>query len=271
VDLTHATHRRVFHSSSSTAPIATYTSGPYCPSYGSSTWYCHDTEKELNVNALGLFTSMGQYAPHVSTSDTGGHSISQLWASQGSGSSLATVETGWIVDPGWWRDGYPHLFEFHTGDDYQDAQHDCYNACGFVGSSGSPIVVGERLPTNGSQAVFGTELYNSNWWLYYGGYWYGYIPQSDTSWNGNPLISVQTAEAGGEVSTGLGQCPSTQMGNGTWGHKSGSGTVNWAELLNTNGYSYLAPSYYYQEGTKLYDLGAEKPAQGGFQYGGPGC
>jgi hypothetical protein len=271
LDVTRTTHQRVLPGRG-TPPIPTLINGDYCPSYGSGVWYCHDIEHESNVSATGMLTSMGQYQPSVGSGDSGGHSISQLWAMQGSGSSLATVETGWSVGPGQWGDSYPHLFEYHTGDGYKtNGTHDCYDACGFVGASGSPVTVGERLPTDGSYAAFGTELSNSNWWLYYGGYWYGYIPVSDSNWLGNPLTAIANAEVGGEVSSGVGQCPHTQMGNGTWGHKNNSDAYAFTALDHNGSYSSLVPDYYAEEGTKLYDIGGEQPALGTFHYGGPGC
>src|SRR6185295_15950413 len=72
--------------------------------------------------SAGTLTSIA--TPHVPNVHNY-HSISQLWASTGSGTSLQSVEAGWTVDQEKFSTASPILFAFSTNDGYRTTG--CYN------------------------------------------------------------------------------------------------------------------------------------------------
>jgi hypothetical protein len=242
--------------------------------------YCHEIEaKDKDVSDIGMIASFNLADPKVPDAKSAPHSITQLWAVEEWGKDgESTLETGWSVSPKQWGDSKPHLFEFHTGDSY--GADSCYDACGFHGVRGAPVVAGERIASKGV-GTFGVELYKGRWWFYYGGFWYGYIAQNDKSWEKHPIKRFTIAEAGGEIS-GPSACPAVQMGNGKFGPSATAAAVRKVLLLSAapklsskDRATVLVPTYYYSEGNNgrggsRYVAGRFDPAAGAFGFGGPG-
>ncbi|PYC79498.1 DUF239 domain-containing protein [Streptomyces tateyamensis] len=152
-----------------------------------------------------------------------GHSLQELaLQSAGGTASGNTVEIGWTVDPQVNGDYRPHLFVFH----WINGQPTDYNT-GFVQTSGTARP-GMAL-TPGSPVRLAWWNSNGNWWAYLNGSPIGYFPGSD--WNG-AFGTAQIISAFGEVAAD-GQTSCTQMGDGTFGSRSGSSWISGYQLYGS--------------------------------------
>lgn len=96
-----------------TAPV--YTSGPTCPSYGTSLWYCHAYEYQSfpwTDVTRGLMVSMSQERPYLDPTDPAAHTLAQLWGvdSTYGPAHSSYEEIGWNVDRGLYGNDLTHLF-----------------------------------------------------------------------------------------------------------------------------------------------------------------
>ncbi len=149
---------------------------------------------------------------------SGDFSLSQEWYVGGSGSSLQTVEGGWVhYVPKFGAKSV--LFIFATPDDYT---HGCYNLdCPGFMQVNKNWALGSSFNNystyGGTQWGFSLQwqFYQGNWWLLLqGGGNYdavGYYPGSIYN-NGQMATNAQTAEYGGETYTDGTNWP--QMGSG---------------------------------------------------------
>ncbi|GMH15997.1 hypothetical protein Nepgr_017838 [Nepenthes gracilis] len=213
----------------------------------------------------------------------GDFSLTQIWISAGSGSSLNTIEAGWQVYPGRTGDSQPRFFIYWTADGYTSTG--CYDlTCpGFV-QTNNYYAIGMAL----QPSVYGGQQYElnesiqrdpatGNWWLYLWGTVVGYWPASiyNSITNG-----ADTVEWGGEIydSSGTGGFhTTTQMGSGHFPTE-GYGKASYVRDLQcvdtygnvisppANSFQGIAPApncynYQFQQGSsELYLF-----------YGGPGC
>ena len=150
-----------------------YHPSPTCPFYSSAgAYYCHEIEEQSVSGATGLWFTASQHRPYLAPADY--HTLVQFWGLASNGS---TLESGWTVDPSFGDDTYPRLFVYH----FAGPNGTCYNACGYQQAPGIGIYPGLPLTPDGRYASFGVTLSGGNWGFYYGGYYYGYIPQYDAS------------------------------------------------------------------------------------------
>jgi hypothetical protein len=114
------------------------------------------------------------HSPFVSTADV--HSLTECSAHFGQN----IVEIGWRKTP----TGGPALFSYWWKDVGGVATPQCYNACGFVSSSGTSGVPASCTPGQDLTAVVGQskmfyiQHFSNVWWLAYDGQWCGYYPDT---------------------------------------------------------------------------------------------
>ena len=107
----------------------------------------------------------------------------------------------------------PHLFVYFTIQDYQPG-YGGYNCCGFHFVSNPYVYAGIQVPGNGTVADF--EIYHSgeNWWLYYDGQGFAYLP--DSQFYGNMVHGLDILQSYGEVASPS-DVECAQMGDGYFG------------------------------------------------------
>jgi hypothetical protein len=138
------------------------------------------------VSNWGGNSTLNVWSPNVNTSQGEIFSLTQHWYVGGSGTSLPglqTVEVGWQNYPAKYGDERSRLFIYLTADGYNHTG--CYNHdCGdFVQTNGSVYLGGgfsNYSTTNGTQYAFNiqVQLYQGNWWIFYGTTPFGYYPGS---------------------------------------------------------------------------------------------
>lgn len=237
--------------------------------------YWHDIETRSwpsSEDDISLWTEESQESPVVDTTETGGHSLGQLWAvndETGVG-KYSDIETGWIK----WAD-CPHtnFFVYHVN----GGQGSTYNG-EFVQYSN------KQVPSTGcgNGTVEGTDdtwheywIYyyaaEENWWVHHDGEWIGYFPKS--AFSSHWITDLNVGEAGGEVGEPLWDYyPYTQMGNAQPGD-SDYAAMFWEvarELANGKSY-YTTLAEPYETEACRYSLGHfHERGTGDFRYGGPG-
>lgn len=248
-------------------------SEPYCKEVITNQWRCHQTNNQYLSPAdqtIGLFANLSVHAP---STDWGSHSLAQLWAFKNQSGAMTTAEIGWRVDPsdGAYRGNYPnfpHLFVYRFDN---DAGMGYAPAGGWIPAVGSPVTVGQPISPDGAIIKFGVQRFGSDWWFYYGGYWFGSYPVSAYRGATTPFETLTWVAVGGEVSA-AGQSTCSDMGNGQWGSLGGA-LVDYAYRYLANGASYFLagdPNVNYQQTGLAYNLGYLDPSRGSFRYGGPG-
>jgi len=172
------------------------------------------------VNNWGGNSTLNLWSPYVDTSKGEIFSLTQHWYVGGSGTSLPglqTVELGWQNYPAKYGDERSRLFIYHTADGYNHTG--CYNHdCGdFVQTNGS-VYLGSPFSnystTNGTQYEFNlqAQLYQGNWWLFYGTTAFGYYPGS--LFHGGQLTQHATNAQYGTETVGSTVWP--PAGSGAW-------------------------------------------------------
>jgi hypothetical protein len=137
------------------------------------------------VDNWGAQTILNVWSPYTERSDE--FSLSQMWVTRGSGSSLETVEGGWQKYRDFYGDYNPRLFIYFTPDNYGSGG--CYNlSCGaFVQVSNSVYIGGtfahiSQHPHPSAAWEFKLRWQkdgtNGDWWLKYGDTWVGYYPRT---------------------------------------------------------------------------------------------
>ncbi|KAK3143113.1 hypothetical protein QOZ80_4BG0358540 [Eleusine coracana subsp. coracana] len=166
----------------------------------------------------GTKASFNLWQPTIARSSD--FSLAQFWITAGSysGNDLNTIEAGWQVYPGFYRDSNTRLFIYWMRDAYEETG--CYNliCAGFIQTNNQIAIGGSISPVStygGSQYDFDILVWKDpeggNWWLQVGGYDLGYWPSSIFSYLQDSASSISW---GGEVfSPDAGQT-STQMGSG---------------------------------------------------------
>ncbi|XP_066337548.1 protein neprosin-like [Miscanthus floridulus] len=173
-------------------------------------------------NYYGTQATFNLWEPIVERDE--GFSLAQFWISSGSypNNDLNTIEAGWQVYPGLYKDSHTRLFIYWTRDAYNKTG--CYNllCSGFIQTS-NQIAIGATNSYLSPVSIYGGSQYDitilvwkdpkeGNWWLQVGGHDLGYWPTSIFSKLAGSAASV---EWGGEVASSpdAGQT-STQMGSG---------------------------------------------------------
>lgn len=242
-------------------------------------------------NVQGVQTTLNVWAPTVPMTSpvTDRFSLSQLWATSGSGSGLQTVEAGWVVFPAnpnnfptepTFNDTLPHFFIFATPDGYNPSNpKNCWNnLCGNFIKSNNAIVIGGVLPysTSGGTQVEVTlaaarDPATSNWWIFYvdntGTYNpVGYYPAAFFA-GGAMSYSTQSIQFGGEVAASVGTSPhpSIQMGSGVLPMASGYGQVAYQRNLKylnpLLSFQDVVPAQYITDNTACYNIIGGSPSQ----------
>jgi hypothetical protein len=214
----------------------------------------------------------------------GEFSLSQQWYDGGSGSSLQTVEGGWVHYPAKFGD-QSVLFIFYTPNNYASG---CYNldCSGFVQTNNHWALGGkwERYSTSGGDQYGFTmqwKYYQGNWWLYLQGAGnleaVGYYPGSIYN-QGQLSRNAQRIVYGGETYTGGSNWP--QMGSGRfastgWQQAAYQNSIFYNPRDESGGTGVWASLGPIQTNTNCYTINITPASRGGnwgtyFFYGGPG-
>jgi hypothetical protein len=212
-------------------------------------------------------------------------SISQQWYSDGSGSSLQTLEGGWIKYPDKFGSSSV-LFIYFTPDAYkQPGGKGCYNldCTGFVQTTKNWALGGSfnsYSSVGGPQYEFGEQwkYYQGNWWLYLQGSGnleaVGYYPGS--VYNGGAMATdAAMVDYGGEVApNGMTWPPmgSGNFANAGFGKAAYQQTIFYISTSDTGVWASLTPV---QTAPSCYTIDYVPASRGGswgtyFYFGGPG-
>lgn len=236
------------------------------PSGGNPNYYYAGNNWE--VGSYGGEVEMGIAEPAVGASPD--HSLGQIAYASGP-AGLRTVELGWNVDLGLYKNPYPHLFSYVNKDGYTSNGQpggDCYN-CNFTPVKEAPYKPGQALATSGAPVEFGVLYKEGNWWLNVNYQWIGYL--SGSFWNGeftHPSVHSDYGEVYDPEAH-------SDMGNGLFGTNSKAvfmgrscyfltqvGCVQ--ESLPAGG-----PTEVFTPG--LYNIGNISGDRVGWRFGGPGA
>lgn len=174
------------------------------------------------VGNWGAESNLNVWNPYTDRSSE--FSLSQMWITRGSGSSLETVEAGWQKYRDLYGDWNARLFIYFTPDNYGSGG--CYNlTCGAFVQTSSSVIIGSSFSNYSSLggAQYSIKLLwykdgtTGHWWLKYGDTWVGYYPRS--KFDGNGLMdSAALVDFGGEIidTPGDGVHTATDMGSGNF-------------------------------------------------------
>lgn len=197
-----------------------------------------------NVSNAGGEAYINLWNPYVELNSEA--SIMQLWVVGGSGSSLETIEAGWIKNPdGYtWGKSYPHLFLFASKGNYSSYQWD--NGSWFVQTNNSVNLGGKlTLSSTAGGSQYSSKFFifkdgaspTGNWWLFYDGVWVGYYPYTEFSSSG--LRNNATIfDFGGEIDDdSSSRHTRTDMGSGYqpssgFGYSAYIRAIRWVNLSN---------------------------------------
>nr|XP_027192729.1 uncharacterized protein LOC101508099 [Cicer arietinum] len=218
------------------------------------------------------------WAPHVEQNE---FSVAQMWVASGNEENLNTIEVGWQVYPGLYRDNLPKLFIYWTADTYKKTG--CYNLkCpGFV-QINKKILLGGTLTKistyNGKQFIFTAMVWKDpktkNWWLRIGYDVIGYWPSSLF-----PLLQnhANTVYFGGEIVDNgpIGTHTTTQMGSGHFANEGfrKAAYIRKLQVVDFNNYLNPIPNPQFDSRQQdCYDIkhGINKLWGNYIYYGGPG-
>jgi hypothetical protein len=248
------------------------------------------------ISNYGAATSINIWSPYVSATGAQDHSISQMWVSRGSGTTLETVEAGWVQR----KTGSARLFIFTTSDGYgaaDDGNVDCegsttsccWNAdCAFIQNSGTGVYLDGTFDqysvSGGAQREARYFLFKDNttgdWWFNYQGTWVGRWPRSIYDSNGI-RDSASKIDFGGEVYDDVAAYHTfTDMGgdgafsSGGYGHAAYQNLLQYATISGGNYFLNQASSLTEIEATpSCYDA-TYTDSTGGWgaylYFGGPG-
>lgn len=187
-------------------------------------------------------------------------SLTQLWVTRGTGSTLETIETGFQVYPKFYGDSETHFFIYFTPDNYGPGG--CYKltCSGFVQTNSNACIgcaVGPYSTPGGDQyegdLAFAKAYTGDHWWLYWFGEPIGYYPKY--KFDGYGLRDgAAVVQYGAEVTDYVdGAYTLTDMGSGQqpsagWGYAayqadvrySATGTGSWSSPTLTYGRSKAA-------------------------------
>ncbi|MFS7906124.1 putative neprosin [Helianthus anomalus] len=169
-------------------------------------------------NFFGTKATFNLWNPKVQENDE--FSLTQLWVTAGPDSDVNTIEAGWQVYQGKYKDATTRLFIFWTSDGYK--QYKCYNLdCpGFIQTNNEIAIGGSLSPTSqvdGSQYEMTILIWKESkeglWWMQVDGNVIGYWPASLFSYLSE---SSSRVDWGGEVINRRlgGHHTTTQMGSG---------------------------------------------------------
>jgi hypothetical protein len=217
------------------------------------------------VDGAGMVLSV-ERPRFVSSPDVIGHTLNEI-SVQGGPQNGNIVELGWSVSSDQFGDNDPHLFVYRWtswGDD-----HDCYNyQCGWIQSS-NVYYPGQNLSALiGKQVFVGYAHYHGGWWAWFDGEWLGYFP--DAIWK-SQLTKATLVQWFGEVATGKGAPPGTEMGNGKLpGDQAAAAMTNICDLdiANWTCTDRSPLPLYLRAKPGEYEI--ESTGDGSVRYGGPG-
>lgn len=186
---------------------------------GVNHYYAAAIRRDESSQLTGARSNLNVWQPTVSNNEM---SLSQLWLTNGSGSRLQTVESGWQVYPRKYRSKRPAVFIFYTPDNYSSG---CYNLdCKAFVVLSNKVPIGQALPasmvsqTNDEQKEITLEwtLHSEtgSWWLWYEDSqvkdWAGYYPKEIFN-SGAITKAADSLQIGGEDT---GEPQALQIGSG---------------------------------------------------------
>jgi hypothetical protein len=197
------------------------------PALGPNALHQYAHAAQYNLTNYGAHSRFNLWKPYVQVSSE--FSLSQLWVTRGSGSSLETLEVGWQVFSGKYGDSNARLFIYSTSDGYSGNNYasGCYNLdCGRFVQTSSSVVIGGKFAnysvTGGAQHEFEAAFLRTGspaaWWLYIAGQPVGYYPLNLFDFNGI-LNQASTIDFGGEIiddRTKHAAHTTTDMGSGAY-------------------------------------------------------
>jgi hypothetical protein len=164
------------------------------------------------ADGSNMFTTVSR--PALATADF--HSLGEMAVQSADGRNI--VEVGWTVDRSLFGNVDPHLFVFH----WVNGVPACYNGCGFVPvSNAASVTAGMTLPSGNSTPQFTIQHFQGNWWIGYGGVFFGFFP--DALWSG-AYTKAGLTQWFGEVAANS-ATPCTDMGNGLFSSSPSSSTA----------------------------------------------
>lgn len=224
------------------------------PVAGTGANYCWATAYQYPSSATqGASADYTQEDPAIAAGDAGGHSLAEMWA--GTTDLKEAIEVGWGVFPGVFGGTLPHLWVYHWVDGAPQGYDT--NFTPYVQSPAVGMVV-----TPGATVNYEVQYYQGNWWVGYGGTWFGYFAGSLWAHAAEPFTSIGEVSWYGEVESALTQ-PATAMGNGIMGTQAGAATISNIHLVGSS----VALGWIPPTSTK-YSMGQQTAS--GFSYGGPG-
>ncbi|XP_010506337.1 PREDICTED: uncharacterized protein LOC104782965 [Camelina sativa] len=211
-------------------------------------------------------------------------SLAQTWLSSESDSGINTIEAGWQVYPGMYRDNNLRLFVYWTANGYQPGSEStgCYNhACsGFVQRSNRITVGGSLAPMSqydGGQYSLPMLIWKSgdNWWLMISDELVGYWPDKLFNSLRNEATKVQW---GGEIVNWMtsGRHTDTDMGSGHFADEGFKKASYFRNLMTVDGANTLREPQGLRPWASHGNCYNVKPGNGGtsfgshFYFGGPG-
>lgn len=225
--------------------------GTGCTYRTTSQYFCRAGAYQY-VSADGAYMSTPVRSPVVASADH--HSLAELAVQSADGRQI--IEVGWRT---YRPEGQsPRLFVFR----WVDGQPACYNACGFVQTS-STVTPGMTLPASATPTQFAIQYSGGNWWIGYGGAWFGYYPAS--LWGGT-FTRTGLVQIFGEISSTT-SAPCTDMGNGLLGTNPSASAVTGVGYVNTTTAVGLARNVV--DDSTLYD--SQVTSANSFRYGGTGA
>ena len=234
------------------------------------------------INNRGAKTDINVWSPYVEKNSE--FSLSQLWASRGSGSNLETVEAGIQKYKNKYGDYRSHLFIYFTPDNYGSGG--CYNLdCNeFVQTNNSVYIGGgfnNYSSDGGNQYHISLQFYkdgkDGNWWLKYGNTWVGYYPKSLFDSNGISSYASMVEYGGEIINYGNSRHTKTDMGSGKfpsagWKHASFQKNIGYYNLSQS--FTHLTNNWESVTKSSCYDIDFTQNNGSSwgshFYFGGPG-
>ncbi|WP_169800299.1 neprosin family prolyl endopeptidase [Streptomyces torulosus] len=282
----------------STDPTSTHTLEQSCPTSEIPCLY-HVGASERPGEAHGMAGYLTIEKPKIETRNSSRFEWSDGQLFMANSSTGDVIELGWVVEKNpSGRDGYSHsedpgephlLLGVRTGAREDEAgsferitrDHDLGGH--FHPASDAPVTPNGDISHDLNSSVLfhiGYHSGNKAWWIQYGSKWIGYIDAS--YWPESRFKSANYLEWYGEVGSYARRFPCIQMGNGTYGSRSGSARMSGLgyEIYNSEGHSISVRASATMRDSDTPNRSREhgwdgipRPGTGGtraFFYGGPG-
>lgn len=241
----------------STPPASTCDGIAY---YGSCYYYASAAQ---SVTSDGGGMTFGIERPLTLEGTGGGHSIDEI-SVEASGGNLTDAEMGWNISASQYGDVDPHLFVYH----WVNGAETCYDTCAWNQYSSTYYPGMSLAPLAGKPVYMGWVHANGAWWAWFNDQWLGYI--KDSEWSG-AFTQAGLIQWFGEVASGNGIPPRSQMGNGEFPRNGPSAVMS--TLCAADAAKWVC-SYGDQQSTSatqaaFYDI-VNHSSYGATRYGGPG-